>query len=131
MITDPLERIKELEERSDAMLQELNNKANVRDMFNELMKKADIDALKALESSLIKLNQLINDLVNRFADRVENDKAHKLLQKNLKNLYELFMSLKGTGNEDDPMFTTKGLQCAACSKGVQNMLGFRVDHVPW
>lgn len=109
MITDPLERIKALEERSDAMLQELNNKANVRDMFNELMKKADIDALKALESSLIKLNQLINDLVNRFADRVENDKAHKLLQKNLKNLYELFMSLKGTGNEDDPMFTTKGL----------------------
>ena len=109
MITDPLERIKALEERSDVMLQELNNKANVRDMFNELMKKADIDALKALESSLIKLNQLINDLVNRFADRVENDKAHKLLQKNLKNLYELFMSLKGTGNEDDPMFTTKGL----------------------
>lgn len=109
MITDPLERIKALEERSDAILTELNNKANVRDMFNELMKKADIDALKALESSLIKLNQLINDLVNRFADRVENDKAHKLLQKNLKNLYELFMSLKGTGNEDDPMFTTKGL----------------------
>ena len=79
MITDPLERIKALEERSDAILTELNNKANVRDMFNELMKKADIDALKALESSLIKLNQLINDLVNRFADRVENDKAHKLL----------------------------------------------------
>lgn len=56
MITDPLERIKALEERSDAMLTELNNKANVRDMYNELMKKADIDALKALESSLIKLN---------------------------------------------------------------------------
>ena len=56
MITDPLERIKALEERSDAMLTELNNKANVRDMINELAKKADIDALKALESSMIKLN---------------------------------------------------------------------------
>ena len=56
MITDPLERIKALEERSDAMLTEINQKAYVKDMYNELMKKADIDGLKALESSLIKLN---------------------------------------------------------------------------
>lgn len=131
MINEPLERIKALEERSDALWNELNNKVSVRDLYNELLKKADLDALKALESSLIKLNQLINELMNRFADRVENDKAHKLLQKNLKNLYDLFMSLKGEGNEDDPMFTTKGLACAACAKGVQNMLGFRADHVPW
>lgn len=118
MINEPLERIKALEERSDALWNELNNKVSVRDLYNELLKKADLDALKALESSLIKLNQLINELMNRFADRVENDKAHKLLQKNLKNLYDLFMSLKGEGNEDDPMFTTKGLACAACAKGV-------------
>ena len=131
MINEPLERIKALEERSDALWNELNNKVSVRDLYNELLKKADLDALKALESSLIKLNQLINELMNRFADRVENDKAHKLLQKNLKNLYDLFMSLKGEGNEDDPMFTTKGLACAACAKGVQNMIGFRADHVPW
>ena len=60
---------------------------------------------------------------------VDNDKAHKLLQKNLKNLYDLFMSLKGDGNDEDPMFTTKALNCAACAKGVQNMLGFSADHV--
>ena len=41
------------------------------------------------------------------------------------------MSLKGEGTEDDPMFTTKGLQCASCAKGVQNMIGFRADHVNW
>ena len=80
---------------------------------------------------MIRLNELINDLANQFADRHENDKAHKLLQKNLKNLYDLFMSLKGEGTEDDPMFTTKGLNCASCAKGVQNMLGFRADHVSW
>jgi len=74
---------------------------------------------------------MINELALKFADRVENDKAHKLLQKNLKNLYDLFMSLKGDGNEDDPMFTTKGINCASCAKGVQNMLGFRADHIPW
>ncbi len=67
---------------------------------------------------MLKLNSMINDFMNRFADRGENDKAHKLLQKNLKNLYDLFMSLKGEGNEEDPMFTTKALNCAACAKGV-------------
>ena len=41
------------------------------------------------------------------------------------------MSMKGGENEDDPMFTTKALQCASCTKGVQNMLGFRADHIPW
>jgi len=48
-------------------------------LYNELLKKADINDLKALEASLIRLNELINDLANQFADRVENDKAHKLL----------------------------------------------------
>jgi len=74
-----------------------------------MLKKADINGLKVLEASLIRLNDLINDLANQFADRSENDKAHKLLQKNLKNLYDLFMSLKGEGNEEDPMFSTKAL----------------------
>ncbi len=41
------------------------------------------------------------------------------------------MSLKGEGTEDDPMFTTKALQCASCAKGVQNMIELRADHVNW
>lgn len=131
MIQDPLERIMALEKRVDQICVELGNKVSVQDLYNELLKKADINGLKALEASLLRLNDLINDLANQFADRVENDKAHKLLQKNLKNLYDLFMSLKGDGTEDDPMFTTKGISCASCAKGVQNMLGFRTDHVPW
>jgi len=106
-------------------------KVNVKDHHHDLMKKAEINDLKALEASLLRLNELINDLASQFADRHENDKAHKLLQKNLKNLYDLFMSLKGEGTEDDPMFTTKGINCASCAKGVQNMLGFRADHVSW
>ena len=57
--------------------------------------------------------------------------GQKFQEKNLKNLYDLFMSLKGEGTEDDPMFTTKAINCASCAKGVQNMLGFRADHINW
>lgn len=33
---------------------------------------------------------------------------------------------------EDPMFVTKGVkQCASCSKGIQNMSGYRADHVVW
>ena len=118
MINDPLERILILEKRCDSMYAALETKVSFNDLYNELHKKADINGLKALEASLLRLNDLINDLANQFADRSENDKAHKLLQKNPKNLYDLFMSMKGDANEDDPMFTTKGLQCAACAKGI-------------
>lgn len=79
LISDPMERIMALERRCDNIQVDLNNKVSVSDLYNELLKKADINGLKALEASLLRLNDLINDLVNQFADKIENDKAHKLL----------------------------------------------------
>ena len=64
MISDPLERIQALEMRCDNITLELNNKVSVQDMYNEMLKKADLNGLKALEASLIRLNDLINDLAN-------------------------------------------------------------------
>ena len=33
---------------------------------------------------------------------------------------------------DDPMFTSKALlTCASCTKGVNNLQGYRADHVNW
>ena len=128
---NPDARLAAVEAKLVNLTQEVIRKQGVQEHMMDMSKKADIDTLKNLEASMLKLNGIINDFGNRFADRLQNDKDHKLLQKNLKNLYDLFMSLKGEGNEDDPMFTTKGLSCAACAKGVQNMVGFRADHVPW
>ena len=70
---------------------------------------------------------------NIYADKVENDVAHQLLQKNLKNLYDLFVAMKSDiAGGDDPLFTTKSLvNCASCAKGVTNMAGYRADNVNW
>ena len=132
MMKKPNDRLAELEAKVANLTFQMNNKVNIQDLYNELIKKADINELKVLEAGLIRMNEILADLRNQFADRIENDKAHKLLQKNLKNLYDLFMSLKGEGgNVDDPMFTTKHLHCASCAKGVHNMIGFRADHYNW
>ena len=79
MISEPMDRIEALEKRVDNLKFELNNKVSNNELYKEMIKKADVNDLKALEASLIRMNEMINDLVNQFADKVDNDKAHKLL----------------------------------------------------
>jgi hypothetical protein len=67
--------------------------------------KADIDTVKALEQSLLdRLNEIVKALSKQFADKNDTRKALKLLEKNLKNMYDLFMSKNGHDNVDDAMF---------------------------
>ena len=61
-ISSPIERIQQCESRLDNLQYLLNNKVNVKDLYNELLKRADINDMKALEASLIRLNELINSL---------------------------------------------------------------------
>ena len=71
----------------------------------------------------------MNSFSEKFADKHQNDREHKLLQKQLKALYDLIMSMNE--DDEDAMFTTKGLRCAACAKGVQNLEKFKANYVPW
>ena len=64
MINDPLNRIMALEQAVTNIHMELNNRVTVQDLYNEMLKKADLNGLKALEASLIRLNDIVNDLAN-------------------------------------------------------------------
>jgi chromosome segregation ATPase len=105
---------------------------NMQDALNQ---KADIDTLKALEQSILdRLNEMVKALTKNFADKTDTRKAMKLLEKNLKNMYDLFMSRGGRDNEDDAMFTKKplgGTSCASCAKDVIDLYGKRVEYLPW
>lgn len=66
-----------------------------------------------------KINDLVRSLAKQFADKNDTKKALKLLERQLKNLYELFMSRNHAAHEheDDAMFTKKplgGTSCASC-----------------
>jgi len=105
-----------LEQVFESMGIALNEKVSLSEMKAELEKKAEMSVIDYLKENIFKLKEQIIEFENLFANKAQNDKEHKLLQKQLKALYELIMS-KQT-DEDDPMFTVKGLRCAACAKGV-------------
>lgn len=85
-----------------------------------------------------RINEVVKALTKQLADKNDTKKALKLLERQLKNLYDLFMS-KGVGspsreNEDDAMFTKKplgGMSCASCEKDIINLQGKKVDFLPW
>ena len=106
-----------------------------KQLMDDMRLKADIDTVKALEQSLMdRLNEIVKQLSKQFADKNDTRKALKLLEKNLKNMYDLFMSKQGNDNEDDAMFTKKplgGTSCASCAKDVIDLYGKQVQYMPW
>lgn len=82
------------------------------------------------------MNEMVKALAKQFADKNDTKKALKLLERQLKNLYDLFMSRNGGHheNEDDAMFTKKplgGMSCASCEKDIINLQGRKVNFLPW
>lgn len=82
-----------------------------------------------------RINEIVKALTKQLADKNDTKKALKLLERQLKNLYDLFMSRGGQqANEDDAMFTKKplgGMSCASCEKDVVNLYGKKADYLPW
>jgi hypothetical protein len=72
-----------------------------------------------------------------MADKNETKKALKLLEKQIKNLYDMFMSKQGNTiehHDEDAMFTKKplgGMSCASCEKGVFNLQNQMAEYHPW
>jgi len=114
----------------------------IQDQLNLKADKSDFLALEKLmvarfeemkNEIYIRLNEInIGDFYDKFAEKADTKKALKALEKQIKNLYELFMSLTGSNeNTEDPMFSTKGLSCASCAKGLTNMLGKKAEFYTW
>jgi predicted HicB family RNase H-like nuclease len=109
----------------------------LKEMQDSLNQKADIEALSNLEKTLMeRMNEIVKALIKQLADKNDTKKALKLLERQLKNLYDLFMSRghNHNENEDDAMFTKKplgGMSCASCEKDIINLQGKKADYLPW
>lgn len=134
------ERFVALVERVDALEAEL---ANLRNLFTHWQKnfqddlnlKADKTALSELDTTImLRLNDIVAALTKQFADKAETKKALKLLERQVKNLYDLFMSKGNNAQDEDAMFSKKplgGFSCASCEKDLVNLYGRKVEFMPW
>mmetsp|Transcript_23621 Transcript_23621/g.23312 ORF Transcript_23621/g.23312 Transcript_23621/m.23312 type:complete len:284 (-) Transcript_23621:168-1019(-) len=109
----------------------------IKEMQDSLNQKVDMEALQNLEKVLMeRMNELVKALTKQLADKNDTKKALKLLERQLKNLYDLFMSRGHSHHEhdDDAMFTKKplgGMSCASCEKDIINLQGKKADYLPW
>lgn len=97
--------------------------------------KANKSDLEELEKIIMqRLNDIVIALTNQFADKADTKKALKLLERQIKNLYELIMNKQGGTDENDAMFSRKplgGMSCASCEKDLINLAGKKVEFMPW
>lgn len=107
-------------------------------MRDELDAKASMTDLSNLHSNMMdKLNELMNNLENVFADKDQTRKKLAALEKALKQLHEMIKGLEGMGQTEqanDAMFTKKyvgPVDCASCDKNITNLNGLRADQVSW
>ena len=91
IVQEMLSKLQGLQHEFDALRNEISKL--FRDFQDSLNGKADIEALQNLERLLLeRINEILDQLAKKFADKKDTKKALKLLEKQLKNLYDLFMS---------------------------------------
>ncbi|CDW80316.1 UNKNOWN [Stylonychia lemnae] len=113
-----------------------DNDNNIKNIFEQLLNKADKDELQKLENRIMeKLNEMLQKFLGMFADKKDTVKRLTNLEKNVKTIFDLMMSKNSPRqNEDDAMFTKKplnGLTCASCERNIINLSGQIADYHPW
>lgn len=132
-------RLADHERRITALEDALENLRNqiasmFKDLQDQINAKPDFDQIEKMIHD--RLAEIVKALTKQFADKGDVRKNLKMLEKQLQNLYNVVMNrVGGEGqNEEDAMFSKKplkGLSCASCEKGLENMYGKRVEFMAW
>lgn len=129
--SDDLERLqRELEHLARSMDDRFDHFLGLLD------KKADKIDLENLEKRFNeRLNDIIRNFIDRFADKKDTMKRLSNIEKQIKALFDLLMNQESTRQtEDDAMFTKKplgGVSCASCAKDITNLSGQIAEYQPW
>lgn len=107
----------------------------LKQLQDQLNNKVDYDRLGELEKLLLdKLNEAIRGLTKQLADKNETKKNLKNLEKQLRNLLDVFMQRQTRPDEDDAMFSKKplgGFSCASCEKNLINLNAKPPEFYTW
>lgn len=123
-------RLIDLENKLDNHLQDYDNFKNevinmLKQLQDQLNDKVDFSRLAELEKLLMdKLNEVVRQLTKQLADKAETKKNLKMLEKQLRNLIDIFAQKQSNPDEDNAMFSKKplgGISCASCEKNLINL----------
>lgn len=128
-----VEELNNLRAEFEAHRDEANR--NLDQLNAEMPQKADKKDLKDLEHRLmLKLEDMIQQILNNFANKDDVTKRFAQLSKKLRELMELLAKQGAAPTEDDAMFSKKHLgplACASCEKNLVNMYGQAADYHVW
>lgn len=132
-INDLKESIDELKKNLNKVKSDLYK--SLKEMDAKLLKKVDEEVVSDLEEALHQgIDQVMTSSAKKFADRRDTNKAIRLLEQNMKNMYDLFISRDdGGGEANDAMLARKhpGFTCMSCEKSIVNMEGKIADFNSW
>ena len=129
------DKIHELNEEIDAVKELMVKTTN--ELRDAIFPKAESNALNDLEAKVLtKLNEIVEILYKKFADKSDTKQNFKILERQIKNLFELIMNSKKdpAADEDDALLARKhlgGFSCASCEKNLTNMSGTKVEYNTW
>lgn len=109
---------------------------NIENLNHEMPHKADKQDLIDLENRILdKLRDMIQQILNQFANKDDVMKRFAQLSKKIREIMDLLSRQGGSGNDgEDAMFSKRHLgpqACASCEKNLVNMYGQAVDYHAW
>ena len=109
--------------------------AMLKELQDQMNNKVDYDRLKELEDRILNhLEERLRQLVKQLADKSETKKNLKMLEKQLKNLLDVFMQKQNNPDEENAMFSKKplgGFSCASCEKNLINLQNKPPEYFNW
>lgn len=115
----------------------------VEEIMKSIYFKCDKTDVASLETKFLdNLEDLVQSMYKKFSDKAETTENLKILDKQIKNLFELVVAKEKaveteikSKDEDEAMLTRKplgGLSCASCSKKVTNLCNLQAtEYFSW
>ena len=140
MVKEDFEKYKnDTDMEINKILEEIKNIHDLIENLSTLVKeKIEAEDLNELRDFILsKIDELMNNIMEKFADKNDYNKNMKYFEEQIKKLYSLLNARKEVNdirNPDNWLLAKKpinGFSCAACESFIGNLKGDKNGFIPW
>lgn len=143
-----IEKLKNVEHSIRSLVKDIetirrNHSKKVEEIMKSIYFKCDKSEVASIESKLFdNLEDLVQSMYNKFSDKAETNENLQILDKQLKNLFEVVLSKEKqvekeakSKDDEEAMLSRKplgGISCASCSKKLTNLYNVQqTEYFSW